>query len=186
MKNFFLGLLTGVIFFSLLGFTHQSHVGRLPAKRPHISVGDTDLTLGMSKADVMSVIPDRYEVRKNETRGVDWLIAEKDHPNGPFVAGLTFAEGRLTFVMKPWLDDSARSSTEGVEVGRAVYGIVSSFVDQGETACVLSLGHTETPTVSAKTAIVRCGQHDLSVMVGAQPGHGETVEIQESLYQRPY
>ena len=151
-------------------------------KQPHISVADTDLTLGMSRADVMKLIPDRYEVRKNETKGIDWLIAKKDHPEGPFVA-LVFAEGKLTQVTNPWLDNSTRSSQGGIEVGRAVYGVVSTFVDQGETACVLRLDHTETPTISAKSATVRCGQHDLSVGVAAQAGAGETVEVQESLHQ---
>jgi hypothetical protein len=180
MKTLLLGWVTSAVFFSFLGFTYQTRSARPPVKEPHISVADADLTLGMSKADVMKVIPDRYEVRKNETKGIDWLIAEKDHPNGPFVA-LAFHEGKLTQVIKPWLAEGARSSNEGVEVGRAIYGIIATFIDQGDTACVLRLDHTDTPTISAKSATIRCGQHDLSVGVAAQAGAGETVQVQESL-----
>lgn len=141
MKTFLVGLLIAAVSFSPLAFTYQTHAKGERVNPPKISIDNLELVLGMRKADVVKVIPEGQEIRQSETKGIDWLIAEKDHPNGPFVA-LTFANGKLTTVSRPWLDDSARASAGGVEVGRSIYGILSTFVDHGQTNCVLRLGRT--------------------------------------------
>ena len=182
MRGFAAGFALGVVILPLAGFAYQSLSSNQATRQDHIWLG-TDLQLGASEADVRKSLAAEYDFRKGDrdagTGKGTWIVTPKGKPS-EVLGVVTFKEEKLHFVTKRWLS-RIEDQEAGVQTARAIYGVLSEFVKQGETSCNVKTDHQETPGFSVQNASVACGQKHLEILVGSTPGNPDSVDINESL-----
>ena len=181
MKRFLPGFVLGLMIFPSAGFTYQTLSSNQAAHQDHIRLG-ADLQLGASETDVRKSLAAGYELRKEDgglgTNKDSWLVTQKGKPE--ILGVITFKDGRLHFATKRWLS-RVEDQEADVRTARAIYGVISDFVKQGETSCNIKSDHQETPTFSTQIASVVCGSKHLEILVTSAPGNADSVDINESL-----
>jgi hypothetical protein len=182
MRGFVAGLALGAFIFPLAGFTHQGLSSSQAVRQDYIWLG-TDLQLGVSEAEVRQSLAAKYDLRREVsvpgTGKGTWMVTEKGKPS-EVLGVVTFKEEKLYFVTKRWLS-RLEDQEAGVQTARAIYGILSEFVRQGETSCSIKTDHKETPSFSTQVASVACGQKHVDILVSSTPGNPDSVDINENL-----
>jgi len=140
-----------------------------------IAVGSVHLSLGMPKDTVISQLNPSFTVRDH---GSNLDVLTKGGPPVRYVAHISFELNRLSEVIKDWSPDDQQ---KGVETGEALYGLIASFVQEGNQNCALALGEAHDPGFEGKTAFIVCGKKYIKVTLIHSAQIADSVILDEVL-----
>ena len=138
-----------------------------------IAVGDTRLSLGMTRQEVLKVLSG-YEVRMVDLitsgtiryrpcEGKNVLCDVFQMGGSKQIGSLRFQDDRLIEVHKNFL--SEREEEQGVPLAQAFYSAIAALVSEGKKACTIDTTQIDGPKGYARTAFVICGERSVSIQV---------------------
>lgn len=140
-----------------------------------IAVGSVHLSLGMPKDTVISQLNPGFTVRDH---GSNLDVLTKGGPPVRYVAHISFESNRLSEVIKDWSPDDQQ---KGVETGEALYGLIASFVQEGNQDCALRVNDVHEPGFEGKAAFIVCGKKYIKVTLSHSSQYGDAVILGEVL-----
>lgn len=151
-------------------------IGAATAQTPtqNIAVGRVHLSLGMPKDAVISQLSRDFLVRPH---GSTLDVLTKGDPSR-YVAHISFDSNRLSEVIKDW---SPGDQQKGVETGEALYGLIASFVQEGNQECTLRVDDRHEPGFDGKAAFIVCGRKYIKVTLTHSSQWGDAVVLGEVL-----
>jgi hypothetical protein len=180
MRTFLLGLLLGCLVATALLAMPQSG-----GPRETISLGSTDLTLGMSEGAVLTKLSESYNLEKEGpppgllAKGVTsmWVVNAKEKGRGH--GTIYFASGKLYAAVK------SLPERDEVEFGRQLYFAMRDLELEGDSPCTIKTANHEEPDFAVKTATLRCGKKSLVIQVQKFKTYDESVSLDEDLEAGP-
>lgn len=155
------------------------------ATQDDIRLGTVRLTLGMPQDLVLTTLSKSYDVEKlnDGPQFSSWLVnaragTEKLAPP-KYVASVAFRQGKLTVVMKNWAPENQQ---KGVEFATSLYDVITSFTNEGRTACSIGTGRKRDPGYDGKAIFVTCGAKYIRIDLLSGP-QGESTNMTEVLEQ---
>jgi hypothetical protein len=151
-----------------------------PTAQTVIWLSGAKLTLAMPLESATDQLSQCCDVKKSSEKGdfSSWIVSEKGSGGrGEFrgLGSLAFRNGKLESVFKEWERDQSQ-----VEMAKAFYGAISSFVKEGLTDCTLSAGQKDTPESESKAAFLTCGRKYIRIDI-LKSKYGETASVVEVL-----
>ncbi len=149
-----------------------------------LTIGSSAIKLGDSKNRIISEMAKEYEteaVSPSQANGDIWLVKDKDSSSSKVVAAVEFDKyGRLASATKYWLPENHAYKPEDVVV--AIYGVIDTFIKQGNKTCVIGAGERIRPGPVKETKIVtvRCGLETLLIGLN-RLSDSVSVDVSETL-----
>ena len=140
-----------------------------------IAIGSVHLSLGMPKDTVISQLNPSFTVRDH---GSKLGRSDQGRASRPLRRPHFFRIDRLSEVIKDWSPDDQQ---KGVETGEALYGLIASFVQEGNQNCALALGEAHDPGFEGKTAFIVCGKKYIKVTLIHSAQIADSVILDEVL-----
>lgn len=155
-------------------------IGSTTTQIQTIAVGSVRLSLGMPKNTVISQLSPEFIVRDLESEGgpPGLTVLAKAGPPFHYVAHISFKSDRLVEVIRDWSPDDQQ---KGVETGEALYGLIASFVQEGNQDCALRVNDVHEPGFEGKAAFIVCGKKYIKVTLSHSSQYGDAVILGEVL-----
>jgi len=149
------------------------------AVQDRIVLGSTTLTLEMPQNAVVSSIAREYDITPSSTDSALWMIRERASRN--VVGSLRFdGNGKLVYINKHWTVGS--NNYTGLEVSKAIFGVVAGFEKEHRTSCVIGTQQEQSPgpVKEDREVFFVCGRKTLSIDIENYEGV-ESTEVYEVL-----
>jgi hypothetical protein len=140
-----------------------------------IAIGSAHLTIGEPKDAVVSQLSSGFTLKEH---GTNLDVLTRGDPPTRYVAHISFKSGRLAEVIKDWSPDDQQ---KGVETGQALYGLIASFLQEGNQNCTLALGEAHDPGYEGKSAFIVCGRKYVKLTLIRSTQWGDSVTLGEVL-----
>ena len=153
--------------------------------RDDINLGSVRLTLGMPQDLVLTALSKSYDVEKLDDgqQFSSWIVnaraGSEKLATPKYVANIAFRQAKLTIVMKNWAPENQQ---KGVEFATSLYDVITSFTNEGRTACSIETGRKRDPGHDGKAIFITCGAKYIRIDILSGP-QGESTSMAEVLGQ---
>ena len=158
----------------LLGFLGSASAAELP-------VGPMLFKLGAPQASVMTAVASRFRVIPVTGKPDMFFLSERDAPNAKVIGGISFKNGRLSWVQRNWgsFDGSARAD----EVAKALYSAIESATTATGSSASVSTKINRVPGTEFRSTYFDFPGHKVSITVadGNSAHGGKQVTVDESI-----
>jgi hypothetical protein len=149
-----------------------------------ISIGSTQVYLGMPKGTVISQLGKGYLLEETDSPGT-WLLHAK---SGKMIilGGVTFDKAdKLSEAWRAWTPEERNYTA--AEVAEIMYKVVSKFVEEGNTKCTVgtlsSVQSSGPGGLELRFTDINCGARQLEIQLTWRAGQAYTL-VSESLKNR--
>jgi hypothetical protein len=160
-----------ILVFLMLNFlaatlTNAEHCAGGQTNPDDITLGAVRLTLGMPQGGVLATLGKSYDVEKLKEgqQSSAWLVSTRTgvDKNAPpkQVASVVFRDGQLTTISKNWAPENQQ---KGFEFATSLYDAMTSFTNEGRTACTIETARKKEPGYETKAIFVTCGAKSIRI-----------------------
>ena len=147
-----------------------------------ITIGVHELRLGMPRDQVIAKLASSYDVsalpdRKAACKDSCFVWNKGSRLESP-IGSVAFKSGRLSSVRVYW---DPQDQQAAVPLARAIYGVLSRFVQDGATRCTVEVRQSNSPTSDERVAFIVCGERYISLTILRMDGSEETAILSEVL-----
>ena len=137
-----------------------------------VRLGGLVVDLGMTATEVAS----QAELKSQSVTTVPGIpdsafvldsLTTSDDPRA--LGTIHFRDGTVYLIDRKWTVDKP---VQGVDVGNAIFGLASQFVEAGRTNCQLGTRAIEEPGQQEQVVTVRCGRRTMTISTIRNDQHG--------------
>jgi hypothetical protein len=158
----------------VFGFLGSATAAELP-------IGPMLFKLGTPQASVMTEVGARFRVIPVTGSPDMFFLSDKDAANANVIGGISFKDGRLTWVQRNWgsFDGSARAD----EVAKALYSAIESATTATGSSAIVSTKINRVPGTEFRSTYFQFPGHKVSITVtdGDSTNGGKQVTVDESI-----
>ena len=156
-------------------------------------IGTTTLRLGMSKGVVIPELAKQYKLEQVQLSSPALRFSELWTIDSRGSATSVVTVGTVKFNERGILVEATRFWTPGhrkysaAEIGSAIYGLLSRFVSEGKTACLIDTSQAQLPgpgVTEDRDIYIACGLKRIQIILLRQSG-AEDVDVWEVLSDEP-
>jgi len=140
-----------------------------------VTVGRTQLYLGMSKEVVSRSLSGEFDIQESDDS--NWAIVEKGRPMN-LIATAEFEKDKLLSVS---VLRASRGLKSEVDVFRALYSLIGELERKGNTSCVIGTRDRVTAESDSRTIEVQCGRRILFLTLSRFKGYPEGLDVMEGI-----
>lgn len=133
------------------------------AQEVRVTLGRMVVEVGMPQGDVISLAAAKGyrlgSVPGHENTAIVWA-STKIESGTPTLGSIVFEAGKVKSIFKRWTSERVE---RGVDVGNALFGAASEFVQTGRTACTLETRTRDEPGQQEQVTTIRCGRRAIEV-----------------------
>jgi hypothetical protein len=147
-----------------------------------LSLGATNLTLGMSEEAVIAKLAESNDLRKMKpplAKGYTsmWIVDEKGQGDKHSSVGMVaFEAGKLSAVQT-----YSPLNGDDVEFGRQLYFAMHNLETEGNSHCTIETENDESADFAHKSAKFYCGKKTITIDLQKFKGQAESVQLNEEL-----
>jgi len=150
---------------------------KAPDTKDILSLGNTELTLGLTRDVVISRLTEQNTITKFDNDENALLVRSK---NPPYISGeVIFKSGKLVFAERDWSSDS-----DSVSFLSALRGVLIQFGNEGRHMCLVTTGGSQAAGGQSQNIAVICGAKRLVMSVNeifTGPHKGKSTSLQEQI-----
>lgn len=142
----------------------------------------SQLKLGMTQKQVLAEVGKHYGLKalSDPTQFVVFTKPKDESEKPRWEGMLTFKAGKLISVERLWAYENDENS---VALTKSLLGVLSNFVKNGQSACVVQSLLSDAPDAQGETVFVNCGKRTLKISVAKVEGYKEDASVSEMLEQ---
>ena len=140
------------------------------------------LKLGMAQDQVLKEVGKyyAYKVLSDPSQYVVFTPPKEQVEKPRWEGMLTFKATKLVSVERLWAYESDENS---VALTKSLVGVLSNFVRDGQSTCVVQTMRSDAPDAEGETVFVNCGKRSLKISVTKIEGYKEDASVSEMLEQ---
>ena len=134
-----------------LGFAQSSN------KPATISLGG-DLTLGLPRGQVLSMLQRTYDLQKTEDKDETYLVEDKASKSNRVVGVVTFTAGKLSYASREWARDV---NNDASALADSLFGLLGTL---DMKLCIVSTYSQRNPDTEFQVVHWKCGDKGISLI----------------------
>ena len=140
------------------------------------------LKLGMTQDQVLKEVGKHYGYKalSDPSQYVVFTQPKEQGEKPRWEGMLTFKAGKLISVERLWAYENDDNS---VALTKSLLGVLSNFVKNGQSTCVVQSLLSDEPDAQGETIFVNCGKRSLKISVAKVEGYKEDASVSETLEQ---